>query len=138
MTIKEEDVIDNLEGWIIINDDTSDDDKDIAVCSLEKEIVTNFIEKATKKAKGYTRNENLPLDNEIVIEAIGTWTAGLLWNKKLRDQSVADKSDKVIPTGDNLIKEAKESLTKWIIPENNTEDAPKSSLVIGTAFISDD
>ncbi len=136
--IKEGDVIANLEGWIIINDDTSTEDKDKAVCPIEKEQVTNYILKATKKAKGYTRNENLPMDNEIVKEAIETWTAGLLWNKKLRDQSIPDKSDKVIFTGDALIKEAKESLSKWILPEEDNSNNSNKGLVIGTTYISDD
>lgn len=136
--IKEEDVIGNLEGWIIINNDTSTEDKDKAACSIEKEEVTNYILKATKKAKGYTRNENLSMDNEIVKEAIETWAAGLLWNKKLRDQSIPDKSDKVILTGDALIKEAKESLSKWILPEEDNSNNSNKSLVIGTTYISDD
>jgi hypothetical protein len=138
MVTKKEEVIDNLEGWIILTDDTSDNDKDAAVYAIKEEEVTNYIEKATKKAKGYTRNENLPLDNEIVSEAIGAWAAGLLWNKKIGDQSIPDKSDKVIYTGPSLIKEAKESLSKWIIPEDINSNNSNKGLVIGTAFISDD
>ncbi|KZX16643.1 hypothetical protein MBCUT_06810 [Methanobrevibacter cuticularis] len=139
MPANEKKVIASLKGWLIESEELSETTRDRAVKVIKKKYITKYIEKAVKRAKGYTNNQNLDTENnEIVVEAVETWTAGLLWNRELRDQSVPDPGDKVIQTGDALIAEAKEMLSPNVIPVNNTLKSPINRLVIGTAFISDD
>jgi len=139
MSADEKKVIAGLKGWVIENKKLSEDVKDRAVKVIKLKIVHDYIKKAIKRAKAYTNNPNLDTkNNKIIIEAIETWTAGLLWNLELRDQSVPKPGEGVIQTGDALIAEAKEMLNPYVIPIDNNPENPKDKLVIGAVFISDD
>lgn len=139
MAASEEKVLDSLKGWLMDSENLSEKDRDKAVKVIKKDFIDTFIKKAVKRAKGYTNDKNLDIDkDEIVVEAVETWTAGLLWNEELRDQSVPKPGDGVIQTGDALIAEAKEMLNPYVIPVDNNPQEPNKKLVIGTAFINDD
>jgi hypothetical protein len=110
MTTTTPDVMNNLDGWVMdteVSPITAGTPYDV-----KASLVDTYITKAKVKVAAYldyTSTSALPTNNEFIDDAVADWAAGLLWNWKYS----VDSPDLMLrPTGDELIQQAKDTLTK--------------------------
>lgn len=119
MTTTIEQVLDHLNGWEI--EDSSDTEQEEAVYVIKEEEVTKFITKAKIRVAGYLKITDISKipDNALVDEAVATWAAGLLWNKKIHKSSEGKEEDDPTTYGDKKISEAKALLNAVDLDPDN-------------------
>lgn len=122
----QEDILDYLQGWIIVTNTDSNYTSDGEINPLlgtdekfdyDKQIssdeVQRFYIKTLNQVKSYTNRQYI-LNDPIVYEAISAWCAGLLWRKyNIRSRDNIDETN-TIGYGDELIIKSKQSLKKFI------------------------
>lgn len=121
-------VLDLLDGWEI--KDPEKDQTSIPY-AIDPEEIDRFITKAKIRAAGHIGLENvdkLP-STPLTDEAVATWAAGLLWNKKIR--KVTDNKEESDPStyGDKKISEAKALLKN--VNTDPTDDDEDNEISLG-------
>lgn len=121
-------VLDLLHGWEI-----KDPEKDQTSVShaIDEDEVTKFITKAKIRAAGHIEVENvdkLP-ESDLVDEAVATWAAGLLWNKKITKVTEGKEESDPSTYGDKKIAEAK-ALLKSVNIDPGDDDKQGGSTII--------
>ena len=100
----------NLDGWVM---DTEVSPTQAGTpYDVKESLVTTYITKARVKIAAYldySSTTSLPTTNEFIDDATADWAAGLLWNWKY---SVDSPDIQLRPTGDELIQQAKDTLTQ--------------------------
>lgn len=137
MAITPEAVLDLLKGWEIKNpEDATQEERDVN--TIEEDEIKRFITKAKVRATGYLNLREISKlpDNEILDEAVATWTAGLLWNKYV--QKVKEGQEDSDPTtyGDKKIWEAKGMLKPYIKDNDTDNDGVDEEIIISSTYVS--
>jgi hypothetical protein len=128
MTVTVEMVLDNLEGWTLYVAPNPDEDPELkelkngTVNTITTEEVSRFIVKGTKQVAAYLElrsTSDLSL-SDTIEEAISSWAAGLLYNKKINTEAPNYEEDqKGLSYGDKLINSAKALLKPYTLDEDN-------------------
>lgn len=127
MAVSAEAVLDLLDGWEIKDPEKN---QESAPYAIDAEEVDRFIVKAQIRAAGHLELENvdkLP-STDLVDEAVATWAAGLLWDKKIK--KVTENKEESNPTtyGDKKIAEAK-ALLKPVNTDPDDDDSQGGSSI---------
>jgi len=129
MAVTAEAVLDLLDGWVI--KDPSKDQTNVTY-AIDSEEIDRFIIKAQIRAAGHIEVENIDkLPTTILVnEAVATWAAGLLWNKKI--QKVNEGKEETDPTtyGDKKIAEAKAILKSVNTDPTDDDEEGESSITV--------
>lgn len=137
MAITPENVLELLNGWEIKDsEDTEQEDESVHTVTTKE--VESFINKAKIRATGYLnlREVSKVPDNDIVNEAIATWTAGLLWNKYVIKVDEGREDNDPNTYGDKKIWEAKGMLKPYIRDNDSDNDGVDEESVITAVSIS--
>lgn len=139
MAISTAQVLNHLEGWILIDDTpgTEEEPGDAGeIYSIEEDEITTMIDSAKIQATAYLelkKTSDLPT-SDLVDEAIALWTAGLLWNKKEYNDAPADAGNAIRKTfGDTKILEA-QNILKGAFKGDSNNDGKPDDLIIGTTY----
>lgn len=139
MTITTDQVLNHLEGWIILPETPDPEEEpgdDGEIYSIEETEITTMITSAQIQATGYLelkKTTDLPA-SDLVDEAIAIWTAGLLWNKKEYNDAPADAGNAIRKTfGDTKILEA-QNILKGAFKGDSNNDGNPDDLIIGSTF----
>nr|WP_319372458.1 hypothetical protein [uncultured Methanobacterium sp.] len=127
MAVTAEAVLDLLDGWEI--KDPSKDQTSVAY-AIDSEEIDRFITKARIRAAGQIELENIDKlpTTPLVDEAVATWTAGLLWNKKITKVTEGKEDSDPTTYGDKKIAEAK-ALLKSVNLDPTDDDKAGGSLI---------
>lgn len=135
MAAEAESVLDHLHGWELEN--PGEDQTDVTHVIAGEE-VSKAIDQAKKRAAAHIGLEDISKFPETFItdEAVATWAAGLLWNKKI--QKVTENKEESDPTtyGDKKIAEAKALLKN--VNTDPTDDEEDNEIPIGVFTINGD
>jgi len=127
MAVTSEAVLDLLDGWEI--KDPSKDQTSVTY-AIDSEEVDRFITKARIRAAGHIEVENIDKlpTTPLVDEAVATWAAGLLWNKKITKVTEGKEDSDPTTYGDKKIAEAK-ALLKSVNLDPTDDDEAGGSLI---------
>jgi len=129
MAVTAEAVLDLLDGWEI--KDPNKDQTGVPY-AIDSEEIDRFIGKARIRVAGHLEIENvdkLP-STDMVDEAIATWAAGLLWNKKITKVSEGKEDTDPTTYGDKKIAEAKAMLKGVNLDSSDDDEEGESSITV--------
>lgn len=129
MAVSAEAVLDLLDGWEI--KDPSKDQTSVPY-AIKSEEIDRFITKASIRVAGHLEIENvakLPI-TALVNEAIATWAAGLLWNKKITKVSEGKEDTDPTTYGDKKIAEAKAMLKSVNLDSSDDDEEGESAITV--------
>lgn len=138
LAISSEEVLNHLEGWVLIEDVPVDEEEPGdagTIYSIEESEITTMISTAQVQAAGFldlTKTSDLP-STDLVDEAIATWAAGLLWNKKEYNDAPADAGNAIRKTYGTLKIEEAQNILKAFKNDTNNDGSP-DDLIIASTF----